>query len=79
MPENALSITSIADGFLWTPALFAQLVNYAGFFGLIILAGLLGAAMFFYMKNTQAWEVAAGAPSEIVAGAPDAIAAGAQD
>ena len=64
MPENALSITSIGDGFLWPPALFAQLVNYLGAFGLVIVAALLGVAMFFYMKNTKAWEVAAGAPVE---------------
>jgi PTS system galactitol-specific IIC component len=64
MPENALSITSIADGFLWPPALFAQLVNFAGVFGLIIVAALLAVAMFFYLKNSNAWEVAAGAPKE---------------
>ena len=67
MPENALSITSIADGFIWVPALFAQLVKYLGVFGLVILAVLLGVAMFFYTKNTQAWEVAVGAPEEVVA------------
>jgi PTS system galactitol-specific IIC component len=67
MPENALSITSIADGFIWVPALFAQLVNYLGAFGLVIVAVLLGVAMFFYMKNAKAWEVAAGAPTEDVA------------
>jgi PTS system galactitol-specific IIC component len=67
MPENALSITSIADGFIWVPALFAQLVNYLGVFGLVLLAALLGVAMFFYLKNTKAWEVAAGAPKEEVA------------
>ena len=64
MPENALSITSIADGFLWPPTLFAQLVNFAGVFGLVILAALLGIAMFFYLRNSQAWEIAAGAPKE---------------
>ena len=64
MPENALSITSIADGFIWTPALFVKLVEYAGAFGLVILAALLGVAMFFYMKNSKAWEIAAGAPEE---------------
>jgi PTS system galactitol-specific IIC component len=64
MPENALSITSIADGFLWPPALFAQLVNFAGLFGLVILAALLGVAMYFFLKNSKAWEVAAGAPKE---------------
>ena len=64
MPENAILITSIGDGFLWPPALFAQLVQYAGAFGLVILAAMLGVAMFFYLKNSKAWEVAAGAPEE---------------
>jgi len=64
MPENALMVTSIADGFLWTGPLFVTLVKYAGLFGLVILAALLGAAMFFYLKNSRAWEIAAGAPTE---------------
>jgi len=64
MPENAIMITSIGDGFLWPPALFAVLVQYAGAIGLVILAALLGVTMFFYLKNSKAWEVAAGAPKE---------------
>ena len=64
MPENALMITSIADGFIWTGPVFVTLVQYAGIFGLLILAALLGAAMFFYLKNSRAWEIAAGAPEE---------------
>jgi hypothetical protein len=58
MPENALSITSIGDGFLWPPALFAQLVNFAGFFGLLILAALIGTAMYFYSEEYACWPLA---------------------
>ncbi len=67
MPENALMITSIADGFIWTGPLFVTLVQYAGLFGLLILAGLLAVAMYFYLKNSTAWEIAAGAPVEEIA------------
>ena len=65
MPEGAVYITSIGDGFLWTPALFTQLVIVAGAFGLVILAALLAVAMFFYHRHSKAWEVAAGAPQEV--------------
>ena len=36
MPENALMITSIADGFIWTGPVFVTLVQYPGLFGLVI-------------------------------------------
>lgn len=63
IPENATRITSIADGFLWPPALFVGLVELlGGFFGLLAVLALLALAMFFYMRNRTAWEVAAGAP-----------------
>jgi len=64
IPENAVQITSIADGFMWPPALFVGLVKYLGGpLGLLIALALLAVAMFFYMKHRQAWEVAAGAPA----------------
>lgn len=62
MPEGAAMITSIADGFLWPQYVFSKLVQYLGVIGLVVLAVLLAAAMFFYLKNPTAWEVAAGAP-----------------
>ncbi|NOX61971.1 MAG: PTS sugar transporter subunit IIC [Chloroflexi bacterium] len=63
IPENAVQITSIADGFLWPPALFVGLVQLLGGpIGLLVVLLLLIAAMFLYMRNRTAWEVAAGAP-----------------
>jgi len=65
MPEDAVRITSIADGFLWPGLLFTKLPELlGGVVGLLIILGLLVAAWFFYMKNQLAWEVAAGAPKE---------------
>ncbi len=67
VPENAVRITSIGDGFLWPVFLFTKLSEWLGVFGLIIVAALLAVAMFFYLRNSHKWEVAAGAPDEIVA------------
>lgn len=64
LPENALQITSIADGFLWTGWLFTTLTLNLGAIGLVVLVALLAVAMFFYLRNTEAWELAAGAPAE---------------
>jgi galactitol PTS system EIIC component len=62
MPENAVKITSIGDGFLWTQWFFTRMAQYLGVFGLLIVAALLAVVWFFYLKNQHAWEVAAGAP-----------------
>ncbi len=64
LPEGAVQITSIADGFLWPPFLFVRTVMGLGALGLVVLAALLGVAFFFFLRNTKAWEVAAGAPAE---------------
>jgi PTS system galactitol-specific IIC component len=64
MPENAVRITSIADGFLWPGLLFTKLSEWMGVFGLLVIAVLLGVVWYFYMRNAHAWEVAAGAPDE---------------
>jgi PTS system galactitol-specific IIC component len=63
-PEGAVNITSIGDGFLWTPWFFTRMTQYLGIFGLVIVAALLAVVWFFYMKNTKAWEIAAGGPKE---------------
>ena len=69
IPENAVQITSIADGFLWPPALFVGLVKLLGGpLGLLVILVLLAVAMFLYMRNRTAWEVAAGAPAPDEAG-----------
>ncbi len=63
IPEGAVQITSIADGFMWPPALFVGLVKLlGGILGLAVIFLLLAVAMYFYKKHTTAWEVAAGAP-----------------
>ncbi|MDT7947727.1 MAG: PTS galactitol transporter subunit IIC [Thermoflexus hugenholtzii] len=64
MPEGAVRITSIADGFLWPPFVFVTAVRLAGVVGLLILLVLLAVALFLYQRNARAWEIAAGAPAE---------------
>ena len=64
MPEGASSITSIGDGFLWPQFVFTKLVQFLGVFGIVVAAALLAVAWYMFMKNTKAWEVAAGAPVE---------------
>lgn len=75
MPEGAVQITSIGDGFLWPAWLFTNLTgwltrlmgNIGGAVGLIILAVLLAVAWYLYSRNRVAWERAAGAPEVEVA------------
>jgi PTS system galactitol-specific IIC component len=62
MPAGAAMITSIGDGFLWPQFVFTKAVQYLGAIGLVVLVVLLAACMFFYLKNPQGWEEAAGAP-----------------
>ncbi|HEY6072630.1 MAG TPA: PTS transporter subunit IIC, partial [Anaerolineales bacterium] len=63
MPEGALQITSIGDGFLWPYWFFTTLSKLlGGVVGLLVIAVLLGVVWFFYLKNQKAWERAAGAP-----------------
>lgn len=65
MPEGAVEITSIGDGFLWPAWLFTNLTNWlGGAFGLLIIAALLVVVFYFYLKNPTAWERIAGAPVE---------------
>jgi len=64
MPEGASQITSIGDGFLWPPFLFAKSAEFLGIFGILILGALLAVVWFLFSKNRTAWEVAAGAPAE---------------
>lgn len=63
IPPDAVRITSIADGFLWPGFVFTKLTEWLGFLGLVVLVVLLAAAMFSYLRNQRAWEVAAGAPA----------------
>lgn len=63
MPENAVMITSIADGFIWIPLAFLALARGLGYVGLAIIAILLGVVWFLYRQNPTEWEIAAGGPS----------------
>jgi PTS system galactitol-specific IIC component len=71
MPENASQITSIADGFLWPPFLFARFGSLFGGFGVIVIAVVLAVAWYFYLHHQRAWNVLAGAPKEEVGAAAD--------
>lgn len=65
MPEGAVEITSISDGFLWPAWLFTNLTDWlGGAFGLLIIAALLVVVFYFYLKNSTTWERIAGAPVE---------------
>lgn len=65
MPEGAVEITSIGDGFLWPAWLFTNLTDWlGGALGLLIIAALIVVVFYFYLKNPTAWERIAGAPVE---------------
>ncbi|MCJ7735507.1 MAG: PTS galactitol transporter subunit IIC [Anaerolineales bacterium] len=64
IPENAAMISSIADGFAWTPLAFMLLGKYTGWIGIGLFAILTGVLFFFYKKNEAAWDKLAGASGE---------------
>jgi len=65
MPEGAVQITSIGDGFLWPVWLFTNLTKWlGGAIGIAVVVVLLAVVWFFYLRNRKAWEQAAGAPVE---------------
>jgi PTS system galactitol-specific IIC component len=61
IPENAVQISSIADGFVWSPLAFMLLGRYIGWIGIGLFAVLTGVLFFFYKKNSSAWDKLAGA------------------
>jgi PTS system galactitol-specific IIC component len=61
IPDNATLITSIADGFIWVPWFFMALAGALGWIAIAILAVLIAAGLFFYLRNPSGWEHAAGA------------------
>jgi PTS system galactitol-specific IIC component len=61
IPENAVQISSIADGFVWSPLAFMLLGRYIGWIGIGLFAVLVGVLFFFYKKNPAAWDRLAGA------------------
>lgn len=65
MPEGAVEIISIGDGFLFPPWLFVTLTRtLGGPIGLAIIAILIVVLFFFFLKNPKTWERLAGAPEE---------------
>jgi PTS system galactitol-specific IIC component len=61
IPANATQISSIADGFVWTPLAFMWSGQYLGWIGIGLLAVITGLLFFFYNKNQAAWDVVMGA------------------
>jgi PTS system galactitol-specific IIC component len=64
IPANAAQISSIADGFVWSPLVMMWLGEYLGWIGISIFAIITGALFFFYKKNEKAWDEFAGAAKE---------------
>jgi len=65
IPENAVQISSIADGFVWTPWAFWALVGglggLLGWVALILFAVVTGLLFFFYKRNEDKWDQIVGA------------------
>ena len=64
VPANAAHaayISSIADGFVWTPLAFMYLGQYLGWIGVALFAVVTGALFWLFKQNEEAWEVFAGA------------------
>lgn len=64
VPEEAVMITSIADGFIWIPWAFMRLGALLSWAGPIVILVVLAVLIFLYSRNTRAWERAAGAPEQ---------------
>ena len=64
IPGNAVMISSIADGFVWTPLVFMLLGKYTGWIGIGLFAVLTGVLFYLYKKNETAWDKLAGAKGE---------------
>ena len=64
IPDNAVMISSIADGFVWSPLVFMLLGKYTGWIGIGLFAVLTGVLFYFYKKNETAWDKLAGAKGE---------------
>ena len=61
IPENATQISSIADGFVWTPLAFMWSGQYLGWIGIGLFAVITGLLFYFYNKNRDSWDQLAGA------------------
>ena len=65
MPENAVQITSVVDGFLWISYAVIAAIRGFGAAGLALLAAIIAACFWLYRRNTAAWERAAGAGDDV--------------
>ena len=61
MPENAVQITSVVDGFLWISYVVIAAIQNLAVVGLVLLAAVIALCFWLYRRNTEAWERAAGA------------------
>lgn len=61
IPESATLISSVGDGFIWIPWLFMVLGGALKWIGLAIITLVIAVFWYFYKKNSEAWEIAAGA------------------
>ncbi len=64
LPENAVEITSVVDGFLWIPYVVIEAIQWLAVFGLVLLAAVIAVTFVLYHRNAAAWERAAGAEDE---------------
>ena len=64
IPENAAQISSIADGFVWSPLVLMWLGDSLGWIGIGLFAVITGLLFFFYKKNEKAWDEFAGASKQ---------------
>ena len=70
MPAGAAAISSICDGtnpLTWLLLHISQAGSILGWIGVAIGTIILAVIIFFYKKNSHAWEVIAGAPAEVPA------------
>ncbi len=79
IPENATMVSSIADGFVWTPLAFMWAGQYLGWIGMGIWAVVDAVLFFLYKRNEEAWDVFAGAAPKVVEPVVEPTAAPAGD
>ncbi|MGC8786564.1 MAG: PTS transporter subunit IIC, partial [Anaerolineae bacterium] len=64
MPAGATQISSICDGFNFLTFVLMAAARALSFIGVLVILAILIAVMVLYRRNSKAWEVAAGGPSE---------------
>lgn len=64
LPENALQITSVVDGFLWIPYVVIEALKSLGALGLMAITAVIALLFTMYRRNSRSWERAAGAEDD---------------